>query len=308
VVVLIPGIAYFAVGRALPDMFDAVVRFNSVYIQATPKARLDSILEGFKLLSPSGLPVFSITAWSMATLRMVSAGGRSQESPLVNLAVIALPIELLMVGISGRSINHYFIAWLPICAVLSARFFQHVLGSSVVDQSKPRTGSDPRYAWAVGLAAVMLLLPLRRLLPPFFYLLNNGARDAFTDAADLAQYEEQYLLMWGAESTFNFLTGKPSPTKYVFQYPLYTCGYVTDEMAERFRREVVSRRPLIVDSSIANPAVPPINVDERRAWSEGTDNCALTAPMLELLSYIDANYGLVGRLSYTGWPIYGVSD
>ena len=302
--VIVPMLAYFAWARALPQMFDAVVRFNSASIQAPPKARIDSILEGFRLLGPTGLPVFSISVWTMATLRIVSGGGRSEEPQLVNLAVIALPIELLMVGISGRSLNHYFMAWLPISAVLSARFFQQVLGRSEERESKPRDGIGPRVAWSVGLAAVALLLPLRKLLPPFLDFLDHGSRDAFTRATDLARYDEKYLLMWGAESTFNFLADKPSPTRYVYQVPLYTCGYVTEEMVEGLREDVASKHPLIVDSSPSNTAVPPIDIEARSGWSETSDNCALTAPMLMLLTFIDDNYQLVGRMSYTGWPIY----
>jgi hypothetical protein len=158
------------------------------------------------------------------------------------------------------------------------------------------------------LAIVILILPLRRLLPPFLNFLENGNRDAFERAADLTQYDEGYLLMWGAESTFNFLTDKPAPTRYVYQYPLYTCGYVSPSMVEEFRADVASKLPLIVDSSSSNPAVPPIDVEARSVWSENSDNCALTAPMLMLLTFIGDHYELAGRMFYTGWPIYRVQN
>jgi hypothetical protein len=303
-VLLVPVLIYFASANALPELIDSVVRFNSVYVQATFKARLDAVLEGLRLLAPTGLPLFSVSVWIMAALGLGLNRGESSEVPLVRLAIIGLPVEFSLVALSGRSINHYFMAWLPICAVLSARFFQQVIEAPEGGRSKSSAGIDRRFAWAVGLSAVMLLLPLRRLLPPSIYLLNHGARDAFARGADLAQYDEQYLLMWGAETTFNFLAGKPSPTRYVFQYPLYACDYVSDEMVEEFRGDVVSKRPVIVDSSPGNPGVPPIDPEQRRGWSEGTENCALTDPMLKLLSYINANYQIAGRMSYTDWPIY----
>jgi len=305
---LVPVMAYFGWARALPAMFDSVIRFNSAYVAATAKARIDSILEGFRLLAPTGLPVFTLSVWTMACLRLVVPGSRSREPRLVNLAVIGLPIELLLVGISGRSLNHYFIAWLPISAVLAARFAQQVLGPSDESELQPRSRISPRIGWAIGLAIVILILPLRRLLPPFLNFLENGSRDAFERAADLTQYDEEYLLMWGAESTFNFLADKPAPTRYVYQYPLYTCGYVSPSMVEEFREDVASKLPLIVDSSSSNPAVPPIDVEARSVWSENSDNCALTAPMLMLLTFIGDHYELAGRMFYTGWPIYRVQN
>lgn len=305
---LVPFLVYFGWVRALPELFDSVIRFNAAYVELTLKAGLDSVLEGLRLLAPTGLPVFTLAVWTMACLRLVAPGSRSQEPRLVNLAVIGLPIELLLVGISGRSLNHYFIAWLPISAVLAARFFQQLIGPSDKAELSPGAAIHPRMAWAIGLAVVILLLPLRRLLPPFLNFLENGSRNAFERAADLGQYDEEYLLMWGAESTFNFLADKPAPTRYVYQYPLYTCGYVSPSMVEEFREDIASKLPLIVDSSSGNPAVPPIDVEARSSWSEDLENCALTAPMLMLLTFIGDHYELAGRMSYTGWPIYRVQN
>ena len=79
-------------------------------------------------------------------------------------------------------------------------------------------------------------------------------------------------------------------------------------MGEKFRKAVVSRLPLLVDSSSSNPAVPPIDPQARSVWSENPDNCSLTTPMVTLLSLIDEHYEPVARMAYTGWPIYRVQD
>ena len=52
------------------DMFDSVIRFNAAYIEATPKPRIDAILEGLRLLAPTGLQVFTLAVWAMASLRL----------------------------------------------------------------------------------------------------------------------------------------------------------------------------------------------------------------------------------------------
>ena len=106
-------------------MFDSVIRFNAAYIEATPKPRIDAILEGLRLLAPTGLPVFTLAVWAMASLRLVST--------------------------SGRSLNHYFMAWLPISAVLAARFFRQLMGPSDESELSLGQASAPgppgRSAW-----------------------------------------------------------------------------------------------------------------------------------------------------------------
>ena len=299
-----PFLAYFVAHDALDEMLDSVIRFNFVYLQPTLKARVDAVIEGHRLLAPTGLVFFSVSAWFAAAILLARRTGRPRENPLVGLAILGLPAEYGMVGLAGRSMNHYFISWLPISVVLAARFFEQILQATQGHSLSSRSGGEARKAWVVGIAAVTLILPLRRLMPPFLYLLRNGPRDTSAISAGLSRYDEQYLLMWGAETTFNYLAGKPSPSRFVYQYPLYQCGYVTVEMVESFREDIVSKRPLIVDTSPANSLVPPIDFNKRQSWTESAENCALTAPMLELLDYIDRNYAPVERMVYTGWPIY----
>jgi hypothetical protein len=40
-------------------------------------------------------------------------------------------------------------------------------------------------------------------------------------------HEKDHILVWGAETSIHFVSGRPSPTRFVYQYPLYTPGYHT---------------------------------------------------------------------------------
>jgi len=197
---LVPVLVYFGWVRALPELFDSVIRFNAAYVELTLKAGLDSVLEGLRLLAPTGLAVFTLAVWAMASLRLASSVGRSAEPRSLRLATIGLPIEFLMVAVSRRSINHCFIARLPISAVLVAGFFQQVVESDDESEPRLRAGITRRIAWTIGLAVVILLLPLRRLLPPILNFLENGTSNAFVRAADLAENDDPYLLMWGQKA------------------------------------------------------------------------------------------------------------
>lgn len=303
-VIIVPAGAYLAATGGLEPMLDALVRYNAVYVSSSLKARLDAVFEGLRLLAPTGLTLLATAAWVIVFFKARIGASNLTRTRLLKLAVIALPLQMALVALAGRSLNHYYLNWLPIMAVLSAGLFSEL--SALAADSSKTTGipRSQRTAWAVGFALALAVLPARRLLPPFFELLQSGPRRPAALVSDLKDYRSPYLLMWGAEAAYNFLTAVPSPTRYVYQYPLYTCGYFTDESLQQFRRDIVERRPLIVDSSSSNQAVPPIDAEQRANWADTSDNCALSAGMLELLGYIEANYELVGRTRYAGWPIY----
>lgn len=303
--VLVPVGAFFTSNRALKEMLDAVLRYNSVYIQSSLKVRIDATLEGLRLLSPTGITLVAVSAW-IISLR--SWSDDSERARLVRLAVIALPVELLLIAVAGRSLDHYYIAWLPILTVLAAHLLSLILDRAANLERNGNRRLSPQVMWAIGLTIAALLLPTRRLVPPFIELIRSGPRQPTKLAPELIEFDSEFLLMWGAETAYNFVSGKPSPTRFAYQYPLYTCGYVTIEMVEEFQLDIMQRLPLIVDSSSTNPSVPPIDSERRAEWSEETANCALTVPMLELLDFIDSNYEAIGRTTYAGWPIFIPTD
>jgi hypothetical protein len=110
--------------------------------------------------------------------------------------------------------------------------------------------------------------------------------------------------MWGAETAYNYLSGRPSPSRYVYQYPLYACGYATPEMAATLRADIERARPLIIDTSPTNRRVPPLDPARRSEVPELGEECALAPDMVALMDEIWETYRAVGRLSGTGWIVY----
>ncbi len=71
---------------------------------------------------------------------------------------------------------------------------------------------------------------------------------------DLIQYisanttPEDKVLVWGAETSVNFFTGRASPTRFVYQYPLHQPGYTSEALILEFLRDLESNPPrLIID-------------------------------------------------------------
>jgi len=64
-----------------------------------------------------------------------------------------------------------------------------------------------------------------------------------------------YVLLWGAESSINFSAQRRSPTRFFYQYPLYEKGYVDEKMIEEYLDDIIKNRPrLIIDTK--NPQTP----------------------------------------------------
>ena len=83
------------------------------------------------------------------------------------------------------------------------------------------------------------------------------------------------LLIWGAESGVNFLTGHDAPTRFVYQYPLFMPGYTTKSLITTFREEVAADPPpVIIDAAVtAQGGIPPLRsvwAGEWRAEAHGT--------------------------------------
>ena len=312
-VTLVPVFFYFAANGALDDFVNAVWRYNLVYTGTGVRGRVDAILEGYQLLAPSGVALLGGASWLVALRRFLQRGV-VRTPPATSLALLGLPIELLLVGAAGRSLNHYYVAWLPALSILLARLPEFLGRADSGKPSRDQEVGPGAWTWAAALAAVVVVLPLRYALPSFRQLLARGPRDTMSLSREVEPFllPGEPLLMWGAESTYNFVSGHPPPTRFVYQYPLYSCGFATPEMIAGFLADLQRSPPLIVDSSSTNPSVPPISSERRESWRFAGEACALSESMLRVLAHIEQNYELAGLTPAHGWSVYrsrvGTSD
>jgi hypothetical protein len=125
---------------------------------------------------------------------------------------------------------------------------------------------------------------------------------------DLSQLDEEYLLVWGAETSYNYFSGKESPTRFVYQYPLYHCTYADEEVIQSFREDIQMRSPAIVDTSSSNPRIPPLDPGRRGRTQLQQEECALSSQMVDLMDGIWEMYEETGRMDKTNWPIYQLKE
>lgn len=303
--VVLPVVGAIAAGGALAAMLDALVRYSAVYVRPGMGAIIDSAFEGLRLLAPGGVILLGLAGWTLGALAWAGRETRGEISPAWRLAVLALPLEVALIAVSGRSQNHYYLTWLVPAAVLAGGAARAFLEGGAATAGAP-TAARLRAIRALALLAAFGLLPLRRVLPPALDLIRSGPRDSATLAAEVQGFLEAQdsLLMWGAEAGYNYFAGRPAPTRFVYQYPLYACDDISEAMRRQFADEVRAARPVIVDTAAGNDAVPPLDPAARAAWAQAAPNCALSPTMLELLEWIGENYAPAGRTPRAAWEVY----
>jgi hypothetical protein len=295
---------YFTYHNAFGDLVDQMFIFNMKYANASGEDRLISTLAVLFASVSFSVVVVVLTTWILGWRQVI---GKQQtldaQRVLLLVALIGLPVETVLAGFSGWVYAHYAMALLPVIAVLVA-FFLHGLSSNLKHRS-------PVINYGV-LLIVLIWTTYKPVSQMYTDLSGRQSDETLQLLADVqsAAADHDYLIFWGAETTHNFLVGKNAPSRYVYQYPLFTADYVTSAMVEEFLAGIVRERPLIIDTSLTNPNVPPLNEAERTAWMTRQNSrrqiySDKNMPHLQpVFSYIQNNYTIVDAIGPEKWPVY----
>ena len=297
-------VAYFAACGALGSFRDEVFAYNFAYVGGGG-SRAGVMASGLLLLARSGLSVLALAGWVWGATA-VYRGGRGMSKAalaLLSVALVGVPVELVLASASGRSFPHYYIAWLPVFGVLSAFLASAVI--SAVARGRGRSKELALRPWMVAVCLVLAGVPVAVRFAP--RVLAYATRRAGNPVAAYIMEKTapgDSVLIWGAEARLNFLARRRAPTRFVYQYPLYTRGYQKAGHVRRFLRDLSLDEPaLIIDSSPTSRNIPPIDADARSRWS-ATDRYGMP-PMMDLVfDHIRLNYERSGTVGPRGWPVY----
>lgn len=136
---------------------------------------------------------------------------------------------------------------------------------------------------------------------------NQERQVRVTEYIQQNTHEHEYVLMWGAEAGINFMSERASPTRFVYQYPLYTVGYQSAALVQEFKRDIETNKPaLIIDTSATNGVIPPLDSERRSGWSILNDPYGLSYGVLpemeSVFAYIHSHYTLVDSIH--NWDVY----
>jgi len=163
---------------------------------------------------------------------------------LILIALINLPIETLLILISGRSIIHYYLTPLPIMAILTGVLVYLV---PFLIGKIPGTSFQTIQRLVPGIVlAVVVLGQFGQIndYPEYVRVLNENKVAPVIDYIVQNTNEDDKVLIIGAEAVVNFLARREAPTRYVYQYPLALLGRRI--MFEEYFNQILENKPILI--------------------------------------------------------------
>jgi hypothetical protein len=304
-VVLAGAVAYFAAQGALPAALDAIFRYNLFYVQLPLTFRLVAVGLGLFFLALPAVALPVLVRWVVVLRRLVPpAVIPLRARPLLAVTLIGVPVELLLVVLAGRVYSHYYITWLPVFALVMA-FSLYKLGAGA--RRRDPAAPEERAAWAM---VYVLAAGLVLVVGGGLALRGSSEAGAPTRAAAVTYLAHdsapgEPVLLWGAEAGVNFVAGHPAPTRFVYQYPLFTQGYGTPAIVDEFVRDLAAHPPRwIFDTSPTDGFVPPLDAPARAAWVPLVPVYGVSPALEPVFSFVATHYQPVGQLGPAGWRVY----
>lgn len=248
-------VAFFGLQGGLAQFWSAAFAYNFIYSSSITSfvERLSPVIIGIAPLTTSGLLQFAgigylIGLFSVCFRRDIVRGWL----PLLVIGLFDLPIELILISTSGKTYPHYYMTALPVLALFTGITFWAILSSNFLYELPPIR----KYALVLGICGVFLWASFS----PYRAQAISLRRDVNVQHSIVRKIEritnsKDKVLIWGAEASINYFSHRQSPTRFVYQYPLYTQGYVNEQMIVEFLEDLIRESPqLIVDTH--NPKTP----------------------------------------------------
>ncbi len=278
-------LAFFVLSGSFETFWDAAFAYNFIYVSTNAAEHFEGSINGLRLLSSTGLAQFALIGWSAGlTLFLFKKNLPYDVVAPLKIALLVLPIELLLIGMSGKAYKHYYMALLPIFSIFAGLAFWFLL-ARISDLPAGKKA-------AVFLTTAAIILLLFAPAVDYYHLVKtykNPSDVLISERIQEITGENDSVLIYGAESATNFTARRRSPTRFVYQYPLYTEGYADQQKIEEFLGDVIANEPrLIIDSR--NPLTP--------LYQFG-----ISSPMIEeSISYLRSHYQF--REGIGNWTIY----
>jgi hypothetical protein len=262
--------SYFASHNALSALLEAAFGYSLAYSAQNYRGLFGTALAGLSYLPIS---ILAVSAWLTGIFHALFARYQLGDAdPLLYVALVALPIELVFSSISGRAFIHYYIAWLPTMAVLVSFLAHALIRNSTHYPIGNAWKINSGYIWVVALLLSLGLMSSKTLLDFRGRDYRNQMTAYHAVILETVEYirnstsEDDYILVWGAETTVYYLAERESPTRFLYQYPLYVqYGYQSEELIEEFMHDLATHNPvLIIDTAGMNNNVIPIDAELRQ--------------------------------------------
>jgi hypothetical protein len=315
-IILVACAVWFLSRGALSTMVDAVLNYNLYYTQKNQVKGFATSYNELAVESLSKLGWFPLVSYGILALLWGYKQSKDKsflinyKSAFILALLIDLPLETILSSISGRVFFHYMIIWSPCLAFLIG-----ALASEMFDQLEKispwiKSGMNQDKAdlklksnLSAGFLAVTLICVFAvnfSVIQGYVQIGNdllfkrNGPREAktaiITYVEDATQPGDK-VLVWGNDVWINFMTDRPSPTRYSYQFPLFMPGYTNKEIVTGFLDELKATPPvLIVEPRTDTAEMLPLNPDEQ---AMARAQVGIPEGMRDVFDYVNQNYCVV---------------
>lgn len=239
-------VAYFASQGALNDFWYQAYQYNFQYIGKHGGIRrlIPVFTKGFLYLQNGYILHLTILGWLSGFAYVWSRRRNffSQVNLLIPIALINLPIEVLLILVSGRSILHYYLTPLPTVAVLTG-----ILIYTLPQLLNKVSTFQAIHRWMPALLLLLIILSQYeqvKYYPEYMQDLSSNSRLSVVEYVVENSEPDEKVLILGAESLINFLARREAPTRYVYQYPLALTG--RRPMFEEYFNQILTNDPVLI--------------------------------------------------------------
>lgn len=208
-------VLYFASHNALEAYWDVAFRFNFIYSDRSTDSRLACALTTLTFLpSVSPFLLLGFLSWIPASVSLIkSAKDFVRNNDLTVWAVLALPIELILAGLSGMNYQHYFILCITPVLILLCHALD-LLTEKLLPQK-----------WFIKPCLIIVLcilsLPLIRCFSDNYMHRTPSSYTKVRDYLLSDTVPDQSILVWGSRTAIYVMSERYAPTAYFNERPLY---------------------------------------------------------------------------------------
>jgi 4-amino-4-deoxy-L-arabinose transferase-like glycosyltransferase len=235
-------VGYYASKGALNAFWETAFIYNFAYVDEKVTAdRFNALIQGLNQLENVGMVQIAFLGWAAALALLCFKKERIQvmSHPVLWMVVIALPLELWLVSIGGRPRIPYFLVLLPVLSILAGFTIWLVFDSLLKD--------IPLYAGAIIL--LILVFSLGSVFSADYLEILSSLAQPSGDSAIVSYIQNNsapsdFVLMWGAEAAYNFAARRASPTRFVYQTPLY--NEKNKLIVKEFLQDILKNKPKLI--------------------------------------------------------------
>ena len=236
-------------------------------------------------LDKFGLLLLPMLGCLVSIFSIFRSGRKTIFLPAILLiSLIDLPIEYMLINLSSSSSLQYHMTLIPSLTVITGYFFFSLFFFARQFPKSKIVSS--------AIAVLLVFLMLLNSIPAYIDQVNSYrtcCQGEIIDYITANTTPVESVLLWGAETSVNFASQRQSPSRFVYQYPLYKKGYTDEGLIIEYLNDIIQNKPqLIIDTKNFNTPFLDFPITSLKIDDE--------------IDQIKRTYLLVGEINH--WDIY----